>query len=146
MTLLRLLCFVLILFGGIIMTITAWQYHKMLRGCFADRSFCSVFEFISQFVLLFFVSAYMVGGAYVLLREPEAIYLFVAIVFFVGALFISAMINLQKSLKASLHDKTIETTLKFITSIRSRHDDEVSKTACVGLFLEGCRSMRRIWR
>lgn len=124
MTLIRLVCLVLIISGGVIMTVTTWQYHKMLRYSRKERygssGYGRVFEFFSQITFLFFIIGFIIGALDVLRRDVEPIYLFVGVVFFIGALFVCVMIKVMKSLEDSLRDKTMEVMLAFVNSIEMK--------------------------
>ena len=124
MTLMRLLCFLMTLAGGILMTYTAWRFYKLLRYS-RDESYIKTYpgrtlEALILLTLIFFIFGFVVGAIDMVLRDVEPIFMFVVVVFFVGAIFIFAMVQVQISLVNSLRKKTMEVMLAFVNSIETK--------------------------
>ena len=106
------------------MTYTTYRYHCMLRynrdESYEKRDSGPFFGSLTELTFVFFIVGYVVGGIDVLRRDVEPIFLFVSFVFFVGSLFIFAMLKVQMSLDESLRNKTMEVMLAFVNSIEMK--------------------------
>ena len=124
MTLMRLLCFLMTVSGGALLSYTTWRYYCLLRYSRAESyvkfSHRHNLEFLTLLVLIFFIFGFVVGAIDMLMRAVEPIFMFVVVVFFVGAIFIFAMVQVQISLVASLRGKTMEVMLAFVNSIEMK--------------------------
>ncbi len=124
MTPMRILCFILISSSGLLTAYSTWRYHKMLsynrKESYTARGSSHLLETLLQIVMVFFIFGYIVGATDMVLRDVDPIFIFVAIVFFVGGLYIFAMVKVQISLEDSLRDKTMEVMLAFANSIEMK--------------------------
>ena len=124
MALMRVICFLLTVTGAVGMFVATVRYYRLLRDA-RDESYLKTksnraLETATLIVLLFFVFGFLVGATDMLMRDVEPIFIFVVFVFFVGMLFIVALVQVQISLVASLREKTMEVMLAFVNSIEMK--------------------------
>lgn len=126
---LRIICFVLIATGGLVMVISTVRYHRFIRfsreESYGEPRGGRGLRVVAQLTMVFFIIGFVVGATDVARREVEPIYLFVGFVFFIGSLFIAALVQNQISMAASLRTKTLEVMRTFVNSIEMK--DEYTK-------------------
>lgn len=121
---LRIACFCLLVVGGVAMVITTWRYHCFLRQN-RSESYEQVgpsrrLEVLAQVVMFFFIFGFAVGATDILIHDVQPIFLFVAIVFFIGSMFIFAMVQVQIAMADSLREKTMDVMRSFVNSIEMK--------------------------
>ncbi len=109
---LRIICIILNMTGVVIMTITAVRYSRLVKSVKDNNRDNTLYSRLVRGVSLatpfFFIAGYFVGIIDMLARDVEPIFYFVIMVFFVGALFVSALVQNLASVTKSLNMKNSE--------------------------------------
>ncbi len=139
----RLISFLLIAAGGVIMVMTIVSYHRLLaysrKETYEANKAVGVGGIVSLVMMYLFLFGFAVGAVDVATREVEPIYLFIAIIFFVGALFINMSVRVQRHMAENLRNKNLETMRAFVSAIdlkdaytkgHSHHVYEITRLFC----------------
>ncbi len=142
----RMTAFVLIVTGGVLAFRSLFEYHRLVRDTreetYALRSVDRRVDRICIAMLYLFAVGYIVGALDVLLRDVEPIFLFVAVIFFFGGVFLKTTLSLQSAMADALRAKTMEVMKTFINAIElkdaytrghSRHVYDIAGLFCDAL-------------
>ena len=133
-----ILCFLLIMFGNIMMLITAVRYYKLISKLLLDpdnqtgilRAMLTILR-ILPFV---FVCGYSLAAVEVMLEPMQPIHMLIAVVFFFGAVFVAAVVQTQiittnkiQEKNAVLHESQLvmEDSNKDLQNEMSRQIEEI---------------------
>lgn len=102
------------------------RYAQMIRQINAESYQLNIvtrrMQILALISLAFFVAGFIAGGADIVRRPVEPIYLLVVMVFFVGAIFIYVMVDTQRRMAQSLRQKNMEIMRAFVNSIEMKDD------------------------
>lgn len=94
---LNIICFVAIVIGGVLMTITAVRYNRLLRATgkhFWEHSrYARIVKTVTRIVPYAFIACYAVGALDMLLRDVEPVYYVVGFAFSAGSGFIFLLVQ-----------------------------------------------------
>ncbi len=121
---LRVICFLCTILGAIIMTRATYKYYKLVKYLRAEsyqslKTSKSLQDMLLA-AMIFFIVGYFVGAFDIYLRDVEPIFLFVVVVFFVGGLFVAAMIDAQTKMAVGLRGKTMEVMKTLVNTIEMK--------------------------
>lgn len=109
---LRSICFVLMGLGAILMAVTALRYNRLLKMAAArteKRSFyMRLTSIVARIVPLFFICCFIIVFVDLSTNEMEWIYFLKVLVFFIGSLFIAALVQNQFAMTWELRSKNRE--------------------------------------
>ncbi len=112
---LRTLCTLLAVVGALVMARTIIHYNQFAHYVAQDKRKTTRLSWLRvqmiRLAMVFFVIGYIVGIIDLLTREVEPIFLFVVVVFFVGSLFISIIIEQMQKMAYSMQNHTTEAML-----------------------------------
>ncbi len=125
MQILQWVCLLLTVVGFVVTAITAVRYRRFVlylrdESYREERASDHFFESMGQLSMLFFMVGFVVGAIDLIRRPVESIYLFVVIVFFVGALFLASLVRMQFAQAVLLRDKTTEVMRAFVNSVEKK--------------------------
>lgn len=118
---LRIASSLLILVGLAFAIASTVNYHRLLR--YSRQESYGLYpvsrarEYFVLSLLYLFNIGYAVGFLDTLLREVEPIYLFVAVIFFFGSLFLLSAVKLQAEMAVKLREKSTEVMRTFVNTI-----------------------------
>jgi len=131
----KILVFLLIAIGGVLMSIAGFRYHNVTKRTLALKDFLPGYanstKTVAKLTIVFFVIGYIIGGVDVLLRDVEPIYYFVGTVFFVGAIFVFLFVHdlglLVDALAKSNEDlrSTLVSVAEQNKTLRTELDEEI---------------------
>ncbi|ULQ59285.1 HD domain-containing protein [Brucepastera parasyntrophica] len=117
----RIFSLIFILVGAVIMVLTTIRYHRFIRATkettYRYKKSNYKLQILAEIIMIVFIFGFAVGAADIFLREVEPIYVFVTFIFFLGAGYISFMVNNEIMLAESMQAKTLEVTHAFVNSI-----------------------------
>lgn len=103
------------------MVLSTIRYHKLViynrEETYATQSNHRATQWVSLFLMYLFIAGYIVGLVDTARRQVEPIYAFVAVIFFLGGIFIFFAINTQNQMAVTLREKTRETMKTFVNAI-----------------------------
>lgn len=104
---------ILISVGFVIMLMATRIYHRIFRDsrddAYPDQNGRKRIQTLSLVLMYIFLAGFLVGLMDVLLRPVEPIYMFVALIFLLGAFFIYTGVNTQERMMQTLRNKSKET-------------------------------------
>lgn len=99
-------------------------YHRLIRETRAEtyplQHVSRRTDVLCLTMMYLFIVGYVVGAADVFFRDVEPIYLFVAVIFFFGAIFLRTTLRLQTAMSAALRHKTMEVMKTFVNAIEMK--------------------------
>lgn len=116
--------FILIFCGLIVMIVATVRYWRLLREsreeAYSKQQQAHRLGTLCLVLMFLFIIGYLVGIWDTLTREVEAIYGFVAIIFFAGGCYIAIMINVHGDMMRRQRDKTLDALQTFVTAIDAK--------------------------
>ena len=107
--LLRIICFLLISLGDVLMIFTAIRYSRLIRRILSetDKNEKTMRSMLIGLSILpfFFAMGYTVAAIYVIFVNVELFFLMVALIFFFGAIFVAAVVQVQVVTTAKLRQQ-----------------------------------------
>lgn len=120
----RVICSVFALCGGVIMAIDVGKFYRMIQRCKQEsylKQPTNVFiEHLSYGFMALFVIGYIVGTIDLFMRDVEFVYMFVAVIFAMAAVFLFMILNILENLLDSVRDKTTELMKSYVNSIEMK--------------------------
>ena len=116
----------LMVIGALVMMVAIKKYYEMVMTAREEEypsqtssARVGVFSLILMFI---FLGGFVVGLVDVITRNVEPIYLFVTLIFFLGAIFIYSTINAEHIMLIQLREKTMEIMKTFVNSIEMKDE------------------------
>ncbi len=103
------------------MTYTTYRYARLIkrnrRETYTAKHVNRRTENISLSLMYFFILGYLGAFVYAVVSDVEFIFLFIALIFFFGAIFVYASVKAQISMSDQLRGKTMEVMRTFVNAI-----------------------------
>ncbi len=117
-------CGILTGVGLVVMFRNTVNYFRLVRSIrresYAGRLTNGLAVRSSQAFMVVFMVGYAVGTADLFTRRVEPMYMFVALMFFLGSLYLALLLKVQRNMLTSLRDKNVELMNSYVNSIEMK--------------------------